>query len=61
MLQCKKNFGQSIWTFVFSCILEWLVIFYMEIPGKYAIDYYICAGLDPAMDPYDYDKVLNTN
>ena len=31
------------------------------MPGKYAIDYYICVGLDPAMDPYDYDKVLNIN
>ena len=35
--------------------------FYLEIPGKYAINYYICAGLDPAIDPYDYDKVLNIN
>ena len=31
--------------------------FYMETPGKYAINYYICAGLDPDVDPYDYDKV----
>ena len=30
----------------------------MEIPGKYAINYYICAGLDPAVDPYDYEKVI---
>ena len=34
--------------------------FYLEIPGKYAINYYICAGLDPATDPYDYNKVLNS-
>ena len=31
--------------------------FYMETPGKYAINYYICAGLDPDVDPYNYDKV----
>ena len=32
--------------------------FYMVIPGKYAINYYICAGLNPDVDPYDGDKVL---
>ena len=30
---------------------------FIETPGKYAINYYICAGLDPDVDPYDYDKV----
>ena len=32
--------------------------FYMVIPGKYAINYYICAGLNPDVDPYDEDKVV---
>ena len=30
----------------------------MVIPGKYAINYYICAGLNPDIDPYDEDKVV---
>ena len=30
----------------------------MVIPGKYAINYYICAGLNPDVDPYDEDKVV---
>ena len=30
----------------------------MSIPGKYAVNYYICAGLNPDVDPYDEDKVV---
>ena len=30
----------------------------MVIPGKYAINYYICAGLNPNIDPYDEEKVV---
>ena len=41
--------------FVYSCLTSY---FYMVIPGKYAINYYICAGLNPNVDPYDEEKVV---
>ena len=41
--------------FMYSILTSY---FYMVIPGKYAINYYICAGLNPDVDPYDGDKVL---
>ena len=41
--------------FIYSCLTSY---FYMVIPGKYAINYYICAGLNPDIDPYDEDKVV---
>ena len=41
--------------FMCSCLTSY---FYMVIPGKYAINYYICAGLNPDIDPYDEDKVV---
>ena len=60
-----KNYGavqDEFWSkylnlsiFMYSTMISY---FYLEIPGKYAINYYICAGLDPATDPYDYNKVL---
>ena len=40
---------------MYSCLTSY---FYMVIPGKYAINYYICAGLDPNVDPYDQEKVI---
>ena len=41
--------------FMCSCLTGY---FYMVIPGKYAINYYICAGLNPDVDPYDEEKVV---
>ena len=41
--------------FMCSCLTGY---FYMVIPGKYAINYYICAGLNPNVDPYDEEKVV---
>ena len=41
--------------FMFSSIMGYL---FMEVPGKYAINYYMCLGVSPDQDPYDYDKVI---
>ena len=41
------------------CMYSFLTsYFYMVIPGKLAINYYICAGLNPNIDPYDQEKVI---
>ena len=49
----SKFLNMSI--FMYSCLTSY---FYMVIPGKYAINYYICAGLNPNVDPYDEEKVV---
>ena len=50
------SFYLNIWTFLYSMISSYL---YMEIPGKFATNYYICQGLNPKVDQYDVDKVKN--
>ena len=30
---------------------------FMLIPGKHGINYYICLGINPEVDPYNYEKV----
>ena len=48
--------------FLYILIPLWSLIygiFYMVIPGKHGINYYMCTGENPANDTYDFKKVPN--
>ena len=62
VLKSYASMNEEFWSiylnlsiFMYSILTSY---FYMVIPGKYAINYYICAGLNPNVDPYDEEKVV---
>ena len=63
VLKSYATVNEEFWSFYLNLSIFLYAIcvgyFYMEIPGRYAINYYICAGLNPDVDPYDYNKVFD--
>ena len=31
----------------------------MEVPGRHGVNYYMCLGISPEEDAFDYKKVMN--
>ena len=54
-------FQEEFWSFfinIFIVLYSFIYSYsFMEVPGRHGVNYYMCLGVSPEVDIYDYNKV----
>ena len=55
----KEDLLVTVICLTISMITIMIGFLYMLSPGKHGVNFYMCLGEDPRIDPYDYGKVFS--